>query len=243
MFGNLDEGRLSAALEALLFVTDEPVDAAKLAAMVEVDPARVEDELACLAERFEREGRGLSLLRVAGGWRLYTHPDFKDLLEKYVLSWDTRRMSEAALEVLAVVAYGQPITRAQIASVRGVSSDSTLNTLIDRGLVREAGTLDAPGNPTLYATSRSFLERFGLDSPKDLPDLADFAPDEETVRLIKERLGATQVEVSSHGLVKDEHGGLSLFDVEEPRQPSLESLFGAVEKVDFDKLTFNTDDE
>ncbi|MDY3128623.1 MAG: SMC-Scp complex subunit ScpB, partial [Berryella intestinalis] len=126
MFGNLDEGRLSAALEALLFVTDEPVDAAKLAAMVEVDSARVENELVCLAERFEREGRGLSLLKVAGGWRLYTNPDFKDLLEKYVLSWDTRRMSEAALEVLAVVAYGQPITRAQIASVRGVSSDSTL---------------------------------------------------------------------------------------------------------------------
>lgn len=243
MFGNLDEGRLSAALEALLFVTDEPVAASTLASMVEVELARVEQELTCLAERFEQEGRGLALLQVAGGWRLYTHPDFKDLLEKYVLSWDTRRLSEAALEVLAVVAYGQPLTRAQIASVRGVNSDSTLNTLIDRGLVREAGTLDAPGNPTLYATSRSFLERFGLGSPKDLPDLADFAPDEETVRLIKERLGATQVEVRAHGLVKGEHGDLSLFDVGESEQPSLESLFGVVDKVDFDELTFNTDDE
>ncbi|NPD32468.1 SMC-Scp complex subunit ScpB [Berryella wangjianweii] len=242
MFDNLDEGRLEAALEALLFISDEPRSAAALASMVEVERATVERVLAELAARFEREGRGIQLLNVAGGWRLYTHPDFGDLLQRYVLSWDTRRMTDAALEVLAIVAYGQPLTRAQIAAVRGVSSDSTLNTLIDRGLVREAGTLDAPGAPTLYATSRTFLERFGLSSPADLPPLEQFAPDEKAVALIKERLGAVGAFVSARALDTTKGATPGLYEVsdEGPEEPS---LFDVVDKIDFDALEFDTDDE
>ena len=108
------------------------------------------------------------------------------------MSWDTRKLSAAALETLAIVAYTQPVTRAQISSIRGVSSDSSINSLIEKGLVREAGVADAPGNPTLYATTKTFLEKFGLNSVKDLTDIAEFAPDEETRRLIAQRLSSTK---------------------------------------------------
>ena len=164
MFEGLTEDQLEGALEALLFVTDEPVGALTLAKMVEAEPKQVEVALESIAARFESEKRGIQLREIAGGWRLYTHPSFHDLVEKYVVSWDTRRMSQAALEVLAVVAYGQPITKAQVSAIRGVTSDTALNTLVERGYVREAGVAEAPGNPTLYATTRTFLEKFGLVS-------------------------------------------------------------------------------
>ena len=140
----------------------------------------------------EARGSGIQLREVAGGWRLFTHPAYHELIEKYVLSWDTRKLSAAAMETLAIVAYTQPVTHAGVASVRGVNSDSSINSLVEKGLVREVGTEDAPGNPVLYGTTRGFLEKFGLRSPADLPDLADFAPDAETRRLITERLSATR---------------------------------------------------
>ena len=128
------------------------------------------------------------LREVAGGWRLFTNPVYHHLVERYVVSWDTRKLSQAALETLAVVAYLQPVTRAQIASVRGVNSDSPVSSLVEKGLVREVGTADAPGTPGLYGTTKTFLERFGLASTADLPPLELYAPDEETRRLIRERL-------------------------------------------------------
>lgn len=191
MFSGLEETQLKGALEAMLFVTDEPVSVIDLATMLEVDTAKVEEALVSLRDEFEQENRGIQLREVAGGWRLFTHPAFHDLIERYVISWDTRKLSQAALETLAIVAYCQPITRAGVASVRGVSSDSSINSLVEKGLLREAGTADAPGNPMRYATTRAFLERFGLRSVDDLPDITQFAPDEETRALIYERLGAT----------------------------------------------------
>ena len=191
MFSGLQEDQLKGALEAMLFVTDEPVSVIDLSTMLEIDSAKVESALVSLRDEFERENRGIQLREVAGGWRLFTHPAFHDLIERYVISWDTRKLSQAALETLAIVAYCQPITRAGVASVRGVSSDSSINSLVEKGLLREAGTADAPGNPMQYATTRVFLERFGLRSVDDLPDVAQFAPDEETRALIRERLSAT----------------------------------------------------
>ena len=236
MIDGLTPEQLPGALEALLFVTDEPVNALTLANMLEIPTEQAQQALVSLAETFEKEGRGIQLREVAGGWRLYTHPAYHELIEKYVLSWDTRRMSQAALEVLAIVAYGEPITRAGISSVRGVNSDSALNTLIERGYVREAGTIEAPGNPILYATTRTFLEKFGLRSVADLPPLEEFAPDEETARLIRERLGApAPTQQAAENEASD--------DAEELMRSAQASLFGAVEKIDFDKLTFNTDDE
>ena len=184
---------VSGALEALLFVSDEPVGVLTLADMLGVDVSQVEASLDGIRARLESQDRGVQLREVAGGWRFYTHPRYHGLIEKYVLSWDTRKLSQAALETLAVIAYNQPITRAAVASVRGVNSDSPINSLVEKGLVREAGRdKNAPGQPILYATSRTFLEKFGLASVRDLPNLEDFAPDEQSRELIRERLGVTR---------------------------------------------------
>lgn len=238
MFEGLQPEQMHAALEALLFVTDEPVSAVELARMLDSDVHDVENALIELSTALEDDARGIQLREIAGGWRLYTHPVFHDLIEQYVLSWDTRRMSQAALEVLAIVAYGQPITRAQVSAIRGVTSDTPLNTLLDRGYVCEAGAADAPGNPMRYATTRLFLERYGLKSPADLPPLEEFAPDEKTAALIRERLGAP-ADVAE-ALMPDER------DLPAPEQLAADAqarLLGVVDKIDFDSLTFDTDDE
>ena len=181
---------ISGAIEALLFVSDEPVSALSIADMLGVELSRVASALDEMRARFESQDRGIQLREVAGGWRFYTHPRYHTLIEKYVLSWDTRKLSQAALETLAVVAYNQPITRAGVTSIRGVNSDSPINSLIEKGLLREAGRdKAAPGQPSLYATSRTFREKFGLSSTRDLPNLEDFAPDEQSRELIRERLG------------------------------------------------------
>ena len=197
MFEGLQEDQLQGAVEALLFVTDEPVGTIALADMLQVDPADVQQALVELQGQLEAEGRGIQLREVAGGWRLYTHPAYHELIEQYVLSWDTRRLSQAAMEVLAIVAYLQPVTRAGVAGVRGVNSDSAINSLVEKGLLREAGQAETPGNPTLYATTRGFLEKFGLRSVADLPDLEQFAPDDETRAFIRERLSASREEIAA----------------------------------------------
>ena len=117
MFEGLQKDQLAGAIEAMLFVTDEPVGTIALADMLEVDPADVESALVGLRDRLEAENRGIQLREVAGGWRLYTHPAYHELIEKYVLSWDTRKLSQAAMETLAIVAYTQPTTRAQVATI------------------------------------------------------------------------------------------------------------------------------
>lgn len=223
MFDGLDENRLPGAIEALLFVSDEPVDIMTISEMLDVRHDRVDRILRALARGYEDRGSGLELREVAGGWRLFTAPAFHDLIERYVVSWDTRRLTQASLETLAIVAYNQPVTRASISSIRGVNSDSSVNSLLEKGLIREAGTADAPGNPMLYVTTRNFLERFGLASVDDLPDVTAFAPDEATKALIRERLGGGTAEE-----VAETEGGLP---------------FGAVEKIDFDTLVFDTDDD
>lgn len=179
---------LMGAVEALLFVSDEPVSSAKLAAILEISPVEMDEVLTELAAEYADENRGMQLREVAGGWRFYSHPAYHDLIERYVISWDTRRLSQAGLEVLAIIAYHQPVTRAGINAIRGVNSEGVVSSLVEKGLVREMGRDEAPGNAILYGTTRSFLERFGLKSVKDLPPLEDFAPDEESREYIRERL-------------------------------------------------------
>lgn len=179
---------LMGAAEALLFVSDEPVSSTKLAAILEISPVEMDEVLTELAAEYADENRGMQLREVAGGWRFYSHPAYHDLIERYVISWDTRRLSQAGLEVLAIIAYHQPVTRAGINAIRGVNSEGVVSSLVEKGLVREMGRDDAPGNAILYGTTRSFLERFGLKSVKDLPPLEDFAPDEESREYIRERL-------------------------------------------------------
>lgn len=193
---------LGAAIEAMLFVSDEPIAPSTLATILEVDPSEVADALAQLAVDYSEADRGIQLREVAGGWRLYTHPAYHEIIERYVLSWDTRKLSQAALEVLAVVAYHQPVTRSGISAVRGVSSDAVISSLVEKGLVREVGREAGPGNAILYGTTRTFLEKFGLRSIRDLPDLEQFAPDEESRAFIRERLSAGSIS-SAAGMDED----------------------------------------
>lgn len=184
--GELDDGDLRAPLEAMLLVSTDPVSAANLAAALGTSAPKVQDALRALAEEYAQAGRGFQLREVAGGWRFYTHPAYHGLIEEYVQSWDTHRLTNAALETLAVIAYRQPATREGVRAIRGVNSDSAISSLVDKGLVRELGRRE--GGAIMYGTTQTFLEKFGLRSVRDLPPIEDFAPDEETRRLIRERL-------------------------------------------------------
>jgi segregation and condensation protein B len=159
-------------LEALLFVSDEPLTAGVLAQALDLDRRAVHALCDRLARELEDRGSGLVLRNVAGGWRLFTHPDTERAVERFVLSSRQARLTKAALETLAIVAYKQPVTRHQISAVRGVNSDGVLRALADKGLVEEAGREEGPGRPVLYATTPAFLERLGLPSLAALPALA-----------------------------------------------------------------------
>lgn len=187
-----DNSYLLGAIEALLFVSDEPVSAARLASILQVEPSRADELLQELQREYEEDNRGMQLREVAGGWRFYSHPAYHELIESYILSWDTRKMSQAALETLAVVAYHQPVTRSTVNAIRGVSSDGVISSLVEKGLVKEVGREKSAGSAILYGTTRTFLEKFGLKSVKDLPPLEDFAPDEATREFIRQRLSGVE---------------------------------------------------
>ena len=195
-------------LEALLFVSDEPVATAEVAAMLEVEQAVAAAALDDLKAEYGRDRRGFQLHEVADGWRLYTNPAYHELIERYVLSWDTRKLSQAALETLAVIAYRQPVTRAGINAIRGVNSEAVVGSLLEKGLIREVGRDKNNGNAILYATTKTFLEKFGLKSVDDLPLLEDFAP-EKTIRdAIVDRLDATLSSAATRSSA-DESSGYS----------------------------------
>lgn len=164
--------RLLQALEALLFVSDEPVAAVVLAQAVGIERREADDLCEELARSYEGRGAGIVLRPVAGGWRLSTHPDAAGVVERYVLSSRHARLTKAALETAAIVAYKQPVTRHQVSAIRGVNSDGVLRALVDRGLVAEVGREEGPGRPLLYGTTPEFLERLGLPSLSALPALA-----------------------------------------------------------------------
>ena len=187
--GGANALHLRGALEALLFVSDEPVSAARLSEIVQASPGEVDTTLVALAEEYRSAERGFQLREVAGGWRMYTSPTHHDIVERYILSWDTRRLSQAALETLAVVAYHQPVTRNGINSIRGVNSEGVISSLIEKGLVREVGRDRNQNNAIIYATTRTFLEKFGLRDISELPPLEEFAPEKAVQDAIKDRLG------------------------------------------------------
>jgi segregation and condensation protein B len=167
-----DRAELLRALEALLFVSDEPVAAVVLAQALDVERREADELCEALARAYEKRGAGIVLRNVAGGWRLATHPEAAPVVERYVLSSRHARLTKAALETLAIVAYKQPVTRHQISSIRGVNSEGVLRALADRGLVAEVGRDDRPGRPLLYGTTPEFLEKLGLPSLSALPPLA-----------------------------------------------------------------------
>ena len=174
--------------EAILLLADEPVPARLMGEVMEVPVGEVEVELERLAAEYEREDRGFVLRRAGGGWRLYTSPDCAQWLERFVLSGAGARLTGAALEVLAIVAYNQPVSRARIAEIRGIDSDGVVRTLVARNLISEAGRAQGPGSPAVFEVSSEFLERMGVGSVDELPPLAGFMPDADVVEEMEERL-------------------------------------------------------
>jgi segregation and condensation protein B len=180
------------AVEAIVMVADEPVEPQLLAQLLEISPGRVDELCEELAASYEAEDRGFVLARVAGGWRFQSHPDLAPYVERFVLDGQPSRLSPAALETLAIVAYKQPVSRAQVAVIRGVNADAVMRTLSHRGYVEEVGRDPGPGQAVLYGTSRLFLERLGVDSLADLPPLGDFVPSAEVVEALERGLGADE---------------------------------------------------
>lgn len=170
------DDELRKAMEAILLVVEEPVESVTLAQVLEAPVDAVEASLRALQEQWKAEGRGFVLREAAGGWRLYTDPGASAYVERFVLHGRSGRLSQAALETLAIVAYLQPVTRARISEIRGVEADAAVRSLAGRGLVEEVGRDDAPGQPLLYGTTSAFLERLGLSDVSELPPLPELSP-------------------------------------------------------------------
>lgn len=183
------------AIEAILMVADQPIEPNLLAQVCEIPVARVEQLCAELAASYEADQRGFVLVRVAGGYRFQSHPDLAPYVERFVLDGQSAKLSAAALETLAIVAYKQPISRAQVASIRGVNVDGVMRTLQGRGYIDEVGKDPGPGNATLFGTTPLFLERLGLDRVEQLPALGAFVPGADVVEQLERTLRVTDVDV------------------------------------------------
>jgi segregation and condensation protein B len=175
-----------AALEAILFVAEEPVPVEELAEVLEVGVDQVLTALEALQVTLAERSSGLVVRNVGGGWRLYTTPATHPYLERFATTNTASRLSGAALEVLSIVAYEQPISRGQIAEIRGVDSASAVRTLERRGLIQERERLSVPGNPAVYETSSLFLEKMGIGTLRELPPLADHVPPSTVVETFEE---------------------------------------------------------
>lgn len=178
------------AVEAIVMVAEEPVPPGLMAQLIEIPTEKVEAICVQLAEEYRAESRGFELVRVAGGYRFRSHPDAESYVKRFVVSGQSARLSSAALETLAIVAYKQPLSRAQVSAIRGVNAEGAMRTLQHRGLVQEVGRDPGPGNARLFATTPAFLERLGLDSIDDLPALVDFVPGAEVIEALETSLMA-----------------------------------------------------
>jgi len=174
-----------AALESILFVAESPIPEAELSEVLELPPREVAQALAALGDRLSSSGSGLMLKEAGGGWRLYTRPDLRPYLERFAASPTATRLSRAAVESLAVVAYRQPVSRGQVTEIRGVDSEQALRTLERRGLIEIVGTAPGSGQALLYGTTELFLEKLGLRDLGELPPLADHVPPADVVEALE----------------------------------------------------------
>ncbi len=217
--GELPIGR---AIEAICMVADEPVPSSLLAEVLDVSVDKIEEVCAQLAASYEADLRGFVMVNVAGGWRYQSHADMAAHVERFVLDGQTARLSGAALETLAIVAYKQPISRAQIAAIRGVNVDGVLKTLQQRGYVAEVGQSDGPGQAMFFGTTTLFLEKLGIASLADLPPLGEFIP------------GADLVEVLEQGLRPSSMVDLGDGDYADPVEANIEAEVEAAETDQID---------
>ncbi|MGG7099986.1 SMC-Scp complex subunit ScpB [Rhodococcus sp. 24CO] len=183
----LGDTQLDAVLESLLLVVDSPAEVAQLASVTGTDPTRVEQRLQVMSASLTARGSGIDLRYAGDGWRFYTRQEFAPYVERLLLDGARTKLTRAALETLAIVAYRGPLTRARISAVRGVNVDGVVRTLLARGLIAEAGP-DPDTNATRYSTTELFLERLGLSSLSDLPELAPLLPDVDLIEDISESL-------------------------------------------------------
>ncbi len=170
-----------ALIEAMLFVAEEPIPITEIAEVLEQPQEAVGEELRAYGADLEDSGRGFVLRELGGGWRLFTHPDARPYLERFAATDRVARLSKAALETLAVVAYKQPVSRGQVSEIRGVDSDRALRTLERRGLIAEIGTAPGPGQAVLFGSTPLFLEKLGVRGLDELPPLADHVPPKDVV--------------------------------------------------------------
>ena len=206
----LEANSLKGALEALLLVSSDPVSAPALAGALDIAPGECASLLAELKVEYEEANRGFQLREVAGGWRLFTHPAYHDVVEAYVLSWDTQKLSQAALETLAVIAYHQPVTREVVKGIRGVNSDGVIASLVDKGLVRELGRDPQRGQAIIYGTTNAFLEQF--------------APDEQSRQFIRERLSGRSIQSTLEEQAEDLDEERELLDTDVEDVEAVEDL-------------------
>ncbi len=167
-------------IEGILFISESPVKTGTISESLDVPEGKIKQVLRMLEQEYIDQNRGFVLKKISGGYRLYSNPALNEVLQRFVKTNIRTHLSQAALETLAIIAYRQPVTRTQIAEIRGVRTDSVVLTLLDKGLLKEAGKLKEPGNPILYRTSDRFLELLGLNNLKDLPPLKEFKEDEQT---------------------------------------------------------------
>ena len=204
---NPEDSRLSAdsarAIEAILMVAQDPVEPNLLAQLLEISQPLVEELCTSLQAQYEEQERGFVLVKVAGGYRFQSHADLAPYVERFALEGQSARLSSAALETLAIVAYKQPLSRAQIAAIRGVNVDGVMRTLQQRGYVEEIGRDSGPGQAALFGTSREFLERMGLDRIEDLPPIAELFPSAEIMEALEQTLRASAPEEEPASLPLD----------------------------------------
>jgi segregation and condensation protein B len=184
------------AIEAVVLVAHDPVEPELLAQLLEQPVASVERWCEELRAEYAAQQRGFELARVAGGFRYQTHPEQTPYVERFVLNDQKARLSGAALETLAIIAYKQPISRAQVASIRGVDPDGVIRTLQARGYIDEVGRDTGPGQAILFGTTPQFLEKLGLDTLDDLPPIAEFIPDADVVEQLERGLRSDQTDVA-----------------------------------------------
>jgi segregation and condensation protein B len=185
MVAERDPAETRRAIEAILMVADQPVDVVMLAQLLELPTATIETTCCEMAAEFEADGRGFQMAHIAGGWRFQSHPNQAAYVERFALDGQVSRLSAAALETLAIVAYKQPISRAQIAQIRGVNVDGVMRTLVQRNYVAEIGIDPGPGQATLFGTTQKFLEGMGMGSISNLAPLADFVPGAEIMEALE----------------------------------------------------------
>ncbi len=176
------------ALEAILLVAMEPVSPVLLAQLLEISQTTVEEVCERLAETYESAGHGFQLVKIAGGFRFQSHPDLASYVERFVLDGQQARVSSAALETLAIIAYKQPLSRTQVAAIRGVDPEAVMRTLQARGYITEVERDDGPGQAVMFGTTPLFLERLGIASIEHLPSIADFIPDASVVEALERGL-------------------------------------------------------